>query len=87
METNVLIFGGRLSGLALEAKLEKSRTDYLFVEAKDWLGGSILTKSIQDRGFDYDSAWFWPGQPRIARAIDELGLGYFEQFSDGAIKY
>ena len=74
MNTDVLIVGGGLSGLALAPKLEKSGVNYLVVEANDRLGGRILTKSVKEVAFDYGPAWFWPGQPRMARAIDELGL-------------
>jgi monoamine oxidase len=87
MNTDVLIVGGGLSGLALASKLEKSGVNYLVVEANDRLGGRILTKSVKETGFDYGPAWFWPGQPRMARAIEELGLGYFGQYSNGSIKY
>ena len=87
MNTDVLIVGGGLSGLAIASKLEKSGVNYLVVEANDRLGGRILTKSVKEAGFDYGPAWFWPGQPRMARAIEELGLGYFGQYSNGSIKY
>ncbi len=43
MNTDVLIVGGGLSGLALASKLEKSGVNYLVVEANDRLGGRILT--------------------------------------------
>ena len=48
MNTDVLIVGGGLSGLALAPKLEKSGVNYLVVEANDRLGGRILTKSVKE---------------------------------------
>lgn len=87
MQTDTLIVGGGLSGLALAAKLQKAGQSFLVVEAAERLGGRILTKDVGDAGFDYGPAWFWPGQPRLARYIDSKDLGYFGQFSKGAIKY
>ena len=67
MQADTLIVGGGLSGLALAAKLQKAGQSFLVVEAAERLGGRILTKDVGDAGFDYGPAWFWPGQPRLAR--------------------
>ncbi len=32
-------------------------------------------------------AWLWPGQPRIAGLLDELGLPVFEQFAEGRLVF
>jgi monoamine oxidase len=87
METEVLIVGGGLAGLSLADKLSREGVDFLLVEAQNRLGGRILTEDIGGGAFDLGPAWFWPGQPRMARLIDRFGLRYFEQYSTGDIVF
>ena len=83
----VLIIGGGLSGLALAHALEAKGQDYVLVEARARFGGRIKTKYHGDGYFDLGPAWFWPGQPRIAALIEQLGLEKFDQFSAGDLVY
>lgn len=87
MQTDTLIIGGGLSGLALAAHLVKTNREFQLVEARDRLGGRILTETLGSGYFDLGPAWFWPGQPRIAALIDELGLTAFEQYFQGELLY
>ena len=81
--TDVLIIGGGLAGLALAERLTEAGIDFLLAEARDRLGGRILTHSLDGAGFDLGPAWFWPGQPRMASLVDRLGIQYFEQYVQG----
>jgi monoamine oxidase len=76
---DTLIIGGGLSGLALAYELERQGRDYRLLEAHPRLGGRILSHA----GVDLGAAWFWPGQPHIARLIERLGLLTFEQYATG----
>ncbi len=87
MQTDVLVVGGGLSGLAVARHLAQAGTDFLLVEAQDRFGGRILTQEIGGAAFDLGPAWFWNGQPRIAHLIRQLGLESFEQHSTGAIVF
>lgn len=87
MHTGILIVGGGLAGLSLAEALQARSADYLLVEARGRLGGRILTQAHAGGYFDLGPAWFWPGQPRIARLNDRLGLHTFEQFADGNLTY
>lgn len=87
MHTGILIVGGGLAGLSLAEALQARGDDYLLVEARGRLGGRILTQVHAGGYFDLGPAWFWPGQPRIARLIDRLGLESFEQFADGILTF
>ena len=91
MDTETLIVGGGLSGLAVAKSLQANGQPFQLVEARPRLGGRILTKSVSLAGraaaLDLGPAWFWPGQERIERLIAEFGLGVFEQYASGALVY
>lgn len=83
MQTDTLIVGGGLSGLALADQLSRNGTDFLLIEAQDRLGGRILTKDLSVGKFDLGPAWFWPGQPRMAALAQRFQIPVFEQYSTG----
>lgn len=87
MQTETLIIGGGLAGLSLASQLARRGEDFLLLEARDRLGGRILTETKDGGYFDLGPAWFWPGQPRIAELITRLGLSHFEQYSQGDAIY
>jgi monoamine oxidase len=80
----IVIVGGGLSGLTAARLLSQAGADFLLLEARERLGGRIL--SVTDDGFDLGPAWFWPDmQPMVTSLIEELGLAAFPQFSDGDV--
>ena len=87
MQTEVLIVGGGLSGLALADHLSQQGVDFLLVEAHERLGGRILTKTLSGGKFDLGPAWFWPGQPRLAELVRRFEIPIFEQYSTGDLIY
>ncbi len=87
LSVETLIIGGGLSGLALANLLEGNAHDYHLVEARDRFGGRIKTESVGCGYFDMGPAWFWDGQPRMARLVTQLGLAVFEQYADGILMH
>lgn len=86
----VLIVGGGLAGLAAAWQLHQAGIAFLLVEARDRLGGRILTAGADGRpaadGFDLGPSWFWPEMhPDMARLVRELGLAAFPQPAEGAM--
>lgn len=82
---DIAIIGGGLSGLALADRLQRAGADYTLLEARDRLGGRILSRVIEGAAFDLGPAWFWPVQPRMVALVDRLRLDIFDQYSVGAI--
>lgn len=88
--TDVLIVGAGLAGLSLASHLagtdrsiQSAAQTVKVVEARDRVGGRILTAALEGAPFDFGPAWFWEGQPRMAGLIEELGLTAFQQYSNG----
>ncbi|SDZ47628.1 monoamine oxidase [Jannaschia faecimaris] len=84
-DTDVLIVGGGLSGLALADRLQAAGQDWQLIEARSRLGGRIDVLRHGGTAFDMGPSWFWPGQPRMAAMADRLGLHVFSQHADGAL--
>lgn len=87
MLTDTLIIGGGLSGLSLAAALAERSADFQLLEARDRLGGRILTRTVAGGSFDLGPAWFWPGQPRVEALVSRLGLTAFEQYQQGDLLF
>lgn len=84
---DVAIIGGGLCGLALARKLRQRGRDIAVFEARERLGGRILTVAGgAGGGLDLGPTWFWPNtQPLIAHLVKELGLRDFAQHDEGAV--
>jgi len=85
MHTDVLIVGAGLSGLALARQVLEQGRDVLLVEARARVGGRVICVTEGAAAFDMGPSWFWPGQPRMAKMVAELGLTQFDQYAAGDV--
>jgi monoamine oxidase len=88
MTQPVVILGAGLAGLAAAYYLHQAGVDFLLLEARDRLGGRILSTDaagqLADDGFDLGPAWFWPeAQPALRQLVNRLGLSTFPQYTQG----
>lgn len=91
-DTHVAIVGGGLSGLNAARLMWEAGADFQLFEARDRLGGRILTVDAtgapSDDGFDLGPSWIWPRvQPALAALVRELGLPTFGQASAGDVVF
>ncbi len=86
-QTDVLIVGAGLAGLALADRLARGGRSFQLWEARSRTGGRILTQVGTGAAFDMGPAWYWPGQPRIAALVDRFGLRPFAQHATGALTF
>ncbi|MGZ5922432.1 MAG: flavin monoamine oxidase family protein [Rhizomicrobium sp.] len=86
MKRAMVIVGGGLSGLYAARLLAAAGRDFLLLEARDRLGGRILSAAAELGGFDLGPSWFWPDmQPMMVKLVGELGLTAFAQHGDGDV--
>ena len=92
MQTDILIAGAGLSGLALASALHEAGVPCLLAEARERVGGRILTLESSHTASgvihaDIGPSWIWPGQARVASLLQQLDLEVFEQYSTGRLVY
>jgi len=83
---DVAIVGAGLCGLALARTLQARGMRIALLEARERIGGRVLTRRCEATGqpLDLGPAWFWPDtEPRIAALLDELGLPTVAQHDPG----
>lgn len=90
MSTNrvvdVAIVGAGLCGLALARLLLARGPTVQVIEARQRLGGRVLTRQCEATGqaLDLGASWFWPEtEPRITALLSELGLASHAQHDPG----
>jgi monoamine oxidase len=79
-----LIIGGGLSGIYAARLLRQMNRSFVVLEARERLGGRIL--SPEHRGFfsDLGPSWYWPSiHPKMSGLIETMGLQGYRQFEDG----
>ncbi len=81
---DTLIIGGGLSGMYAAYLLSKKNIPCVVLEARERIGGRIL--STEHHGFfsDLGPSWYWPEiNPKITHLIQTLGLKGYRQFEEG----
>lgn len=82
--SEVVVVGGGLSGLMATWQLHAAGMDVQLLEARERLGGRILTTAPPAQ-CDLGPSWFWPGQPLIATLLNHFNIPFFEQHAAGAL--
>lgn len=90
MNNPVVIVGAGLSGLRTASLLTAQGIDCIVLEARDRIGGRILSTSVINRPdlgkFDLGPTWFWPQyESTITNLVTDLNVGTFFQYTKGAM--
>ncbi|MFU1791232.1 FAD-dependent oxidoreductase [Mammaliicoccus sciuri] len=85
MNHNIIIIGGGIAGLRLASLLQKENIPYKILEAREHLGGRVLTQIEDEKNyFDLGPTWYWPEkEPTITQLIKDLNIPTMEQFNNG----
>lgn len=80
---DTVVVGAGLAGLTAARALTDAGRDVAVVEANDRIGGRTLTRTVQGNAVDVGAQWIGPGQHRMLRLVDELGLTTFPTWREG----
>lgn len=88
-DTHVAVVGGGIAGLHAARSLWAAGVPCELFEARDRLGGRVLTMDehgLSTDGYDLGPSWFWPEvQPAIRDLVADLGLASVPQRSAGDV--
>lgn len=79
----VAIVGAGIAGLSAAAALARRDVDVVVLEARDRVGGRLLSVTDADATVDLGATWFWPDEPTVHRLAVDLGLTTFPQYRTG----
>lgn len=85
--TEVIVIGAGASGLYASAILEQNGIDFAVLEARDRVGGRLLSHEVDGGRLDVGATWFWANEPRIIKLIGDGGLLSFEQYTAGDMMF
>ena len=83
----IAIVGAGICGLTLGRELAARGVSFALFEARERLGGRVLSVQNPTNGerLDLGPTWFWPDtQPAVSRLAEELGLERFDQYDPGS---
>ncbi|MGY5352750.1 flavin monoamine oxidase family protein [Wenyingzhuangia sp. IMCC45533] len=78
--TDIIIIGAGLTGLTLAYYLSKTDYNFVILEARDRIGGRILTKENEKTtSIELGATWFANQHTEVLNLLDQLGLKLFDQ--------
>ncbi len=81
---DVIIIGGGLSGIYAACLLTQSNKSFVVLEARERIGGRVLSPEYKGFFSDLGPSWYWPDlHLKLAHLIQTLGLSGYRQFEEG----
>jgi monoamine oxidase len=82
---DVIVVGAGASGLVAATALHAVGRDTLCLEARDRIGGRLLSAptSHPERSIDLGATWFWDGEERVRTLAAHSGIATFDQHLAG----
>lgn len=82
-KTSVIIIGAGASGLYAAALLQQENYDVVVLEARDRIGGRLLSVPVDGGRVDLGATWFWSNEPLITGLIADAAMPAFTQHIAG----
>ena len=77
-QSDVVVIGAGISGLAVAEAVHRSGRTVTVLEARPRIGGRLLSDPL-----DLGASWFWDGEQRVRAMADRLGIAVFPQHIAG----
>ncbi|MFJ7213686.1 flavin monoamine oxidase family protein [Amycolatopsis sp. NPDC098790] len=84
---DVVIVGAGVTGLTAAWRLAEAGRDVVVLEARDRVGGRLLTERHGPADFEMGGQWLAPDQTALLALLDELGLPTFARYRTGQSLY
>jgi monoamine oxidase len=84
---DALVVGAGPGGLRAAGLLCEAGRSVVVLEARERVGGRLLSTPFGGNRFDLGATWFWPNERRVSALVNELDLDVFEQHLDGDMMY
>jgi monoamine oxidase len=82
-QTDVIVVGGGLAGLACARALVRSGRTVRVLEARARVGGRTWSEAMGRAVFDRGGQWLGPGQDRLAALVREYAIATFPTWDEG----
>ncbi|GAA1582371.1 flavin monoamine oxidase family protein [Actinoplanes couchii] len=84
---DVVVVGAGVTGLTVANRLHAAGKSVLVLEARDRVGGRLLTEDIEGVRLEVGGQWVSPDQTALLALIDELGLEMYSRYRAGESVY
>ena len=86
-EHDVVVVGAGAGGLTAAVALNGAGVDIAVLEARDRVGGRLLSIDAEPGRIDLGATWFWANEAKINALIANGGLDAFAQHTAGAMMF
>ena len=82
-DVDVVVIGAGIAGLSVAHRLVTAGRRVTVLEARDRVGGRLLSHPRGPGALDLGATWYWPGERRVEALVAERHLSTFDQFRAG----
>lgn len=86
-DVDVVVVGAGVTGLTAAYRLHQQGRSVVVLEARDRVGGRLLTEERDGVRLEVGGQWVSPDQTALLGLLDELGLETYPRYRDGASLY
>jgi monoamine oxidase len=80
---DVAIIGAGISGLAVADGLTRAGKSVRVFEARNRLGGRVMSVDVPGGRADLGPTWFWPGEHRVGQLVEAHHIAVHHQWTTG----
>jgi monoamine oxidase len=84
---DVAVVGAGIAGLTAAHALTAAGLGVTVFEARDRVGGRLLSSTHDGGAVDPGATWFWPDEPLVRTLTEDLGLAMFPQDISGDVLF